>query len=210
MSWYKDRGVPKGYSSIRQFRPTYRELKVLQRMGLIKNEGARGKLIVPNMLHPLVRSFYDKKPSPQSLNTKLTLIEAMPKSSMGQGVITKHAEPQLSTPGEARLSRTIVKSSLDPRLQTRFGSNSSFLTEGEQTEPILTSVAMPYNAQENAKTNNSTLEDKAETKLQELEDQVMKLHMDNIAKDREIRRLRAELAELRGEGYERGKKRPRN
>lgn len=177
-------------------------------MDLIKNQAARGDPIVPNMLHPLVQSFYGNKPSPQPLNKKLTLRKARSGSNKGRGVVTKPVESQLSTPGEARLSGTIVNSSLDPRLQTRLG-NLSICTE-EDTKPVFTGIATAYNAQGKAHASSNTLEDKAETKIQELEDEVMNLKMDNIAKDREIRRLRAELAELQGEGYERGKKRPRN
>ena len=47
-----------------------------------------------------------------------------------------------------------------------------------------------------------------ESKMQQLEEEVLKLRMDNIAKDRELRRLQAEIEQLRGEGFQTGNKRP--
>jgi hypothetical protein len=49
---------------------------------------------------------------------------------------------------------------------------------------------------------------RTEDRIQELEDEVLRLRMDVLLKDCEIMRLKSENEKLSGDGYERGSKRP--
>ena len=186
-------------------RPLDTEIAVLQQMGLLKNCSARGDSVVPNMLHPLVQWFYRDKPSPQMLDVKSTLTKAIPKPNIGRGLATKFVEPQSISAAQTLSFGNFVNSSLDPRLQARNASSTNFSIQ-KPTTLVMTGTAVPYKT--HATTSIHTLEDKAENVVQELEDEVMKLKMDNIMKDREIRRLRAENEQMRGKSYETGNKRP--
>ncbi|CAO2648079.1 Nn.00g090010.m01.CDS01 [Neocucurbitaria sp. VM-36] len=192
-SWYSERNISSRRASVRyrQIRPTDTELVVLQRVGLINHGSGRGDPVVPNMLHPLAQSFYYNKASPQLLD----------------GLSTKFVEPQTSSPANTLLSGNVVNSSLDPRVQARITCNST-LSNQEKSTAVMKGTIVPEDAQAKVITSSQAIGRSVENKLQELENEVMKLKMENIVKDREIRNLRAENEQLRGGGYESGNKRP--
>jgi hypothetical protein len=97
-----------------------------------------------------------------------------------------------------------VNASLDPRLQGKFVhttlSAASILANSSTANSGATSYGMAALSHDTTK--------QTEDRLQELEDEVLKLTMDNVLKDREIRKLKSEIAKLSGVGYETGSKRP--
>jgi hypothetical protein len=97
-----------------------------------------------------------------------------------------------------------VNASLDPRLQGKFvhttSPAASILANSSTANNVATSYGMAALSHDTTK--------KTEDRLQELEDEVLKLTMDNVLKDREIRKLKSEIAKLSGVGYETGSKRP--
>ncbi|KAF1842158.1 uncharacterized protein K460DRAFT_420099 [Cucurbitaria berberidis CBS 394.84] len=210
LSWYCERGIPSRPDSVRyrQFRPIDTEIATLLDMGFITNSSGGDGPIFPNMLHPRVQQFYRDKPSPQILVLETTPTKTKLKRNRGRGLATKFVEPQPSWPAQTSVFRNVVNSSLDPRLQARVEDSSATSTLGPTTSTLLDTTVLS-NAQANVCVSGYTLGDKGENTLQQLEDEIMKLKMDNILKDREIRRLRADNEQLRGNGYETGNKRPR-
>jgi hypothetical protein len=97
-----------------------------------------------------------------------------------------------------------INASLDPRLQDKFVDTTL------PVPPIPANFSATPNkaiSHDTAEPSHDTTE-QTEGRLQELEDEVLRLTMDNVLKDREIRRLKSELAKLSGDGHETGSKRP--
>jgi ribosomal protein L29 len=85
------------------------------------------------------------------------------------------------------MSRTVVNSSLDPRLQGRDSLSAPVRPAPTQTDTAIRHVDAA----------NPTEPQDTETKLQEQEVEILNLRMQAVVKDREIRRLKAEIEQLR-------------
>jgi hypothetical protein len=187
----------------------------LVHMGMIEDVVTQDYTIVPNMQHPLVQAFYRDKPTPVAAVARIVTKKGkwMPMVNSAHAITSAasqlqplhlhsplpqiHKQPPTTLHGTSA-SYHVVNSSLDPRLQSRSSIPPAAVAP---TFPVLTS---PYTVQMN--TINKDAGD--ETKIQELEEAVLRLRMESIVKDREIRRLRAENEELRGNSYQTGSKRP--
>ncbi|KAH7400527.1 hypothetical protein DE146DRAFT_781020 [Phaeosphaeria sp. MPI-PUGE-AT-0046c] len=100
-----------------------------------------------------------------------------------------------------------VNISLDPHLQGNF----AYLNMSKASSPA-TSDSVSSTPQATVPTMTSaytTMDNATESRLQELEDEVLKLKMENVQKDREIRRLKTENMTLCGMNDEPGQKRQR-
>jgi hypothetical protein len=172
----------------RQFRPSPSEYAVLLEHGLVKDSGKHSLPIVPNMAHPLVKKFYHKKPASRVLQGQLTS-DLMRKDSLR--MIPAKTSNQ-------------INASLDPRLQGKFAYTTSMATSVSTNNAAVERKVVSYDTAAPSHDVNKRTEDK----LQELEDEVLRLKMDNVLKDREIRRLKSEIAKLSGDDYETGSKRP--
>jgi hypothetical protein len=190
---------------LRQIRPEGNEIVVLRRMCLITHMPKQGgSIIIPNRNHPLVQAFYMGKPKPNAAPKLLAVtVESqkcaektakMKNVDRAKNLTRPQPQPTLiqqppspsPTPTRTPAAKHTVNSSLDPRLQGR---------EGIQAHATRTVIPTTYTGDE--------------TRLQQLEEVNLRLRMEGIVKDREIRRLKAEVEQLRGGGYETGNKRPR-
>jgi hypothetical protein len=100
-----------------------------------------------------------------------------------------NAPPQQALPPPMRpyaMSKTVVNSSLDPRLQSR-----KTLSAPVRPAPTQTGTAIGH------VDANPTDPQDTETKLQEQEVEILNLRMQAVVKDREIRKLKAEIEQLR-------------
>ena len=203
MSWVHDRKAGRGVlkSQDRQYRPSQTELKVLLLLRLVLESKEHSAPIVPNMAHPLVQKFYRGKAAPQMLDKKLTGPVAITNPNIGRAMLTR-GEPETSAPAA---TGNQVNASLDPRLQGRLAHTKTSITPTAATFNLTDNTAQATGLVSNQNTNGGRMEER----LQELEDELMKLKTENILKDREIRRLKTENGQLRGIGYDTGSKRPR-
>jgi hypothetical protein len=149
------------------------------------------------MAHSLVEEFYRGKELPHLMNgqmpKKLTLKE------------------QLAVAVDMLKSsnvRSEVDASRDPRLQGR--ATSTTATMNPHATPF-SNLHKPTQdiAVATAATSCPGISTDVEDRIQELKDENMKLRTQNIQKDREISRLKNEVEQLRGAGYETGNERPR-
>jgi hypothetical protein len=206
ISWFVDNKVD--YVALkregRQFRPSQTELEVLLRMQLVLDMPRHGAPIRPNMAHPLVQKFYRDKAVPQMLEKKLPKpLTAKQRADAYEEILRKEA--QASAPAMTGFG---VNASLDPRLQGNAAcSNTPSMSRATPFSILHRPAEETVNA--DAGLSNQNTSHGFEDKLQELEDENLKLRNENVFKDREIRKLKAENEQLRGMGYEKGSKRPR-
>jgi hypothetical protein len=205
-SWFRDRSAdnrgPEIRAEARQFRPTRVELEVLKTMGVVLQTTRHDTPIRPNMAHALVQGFYRNKDAPNPVTTPYSGNKTTA-PNIGRESLMRSDAP-LSMP---KLPEQQATMSLDPRLQGRF----AYTTIDAAVPPAWFGVA--DTATEDEKQRNSECEverdGEMEVRLQELEDEVLRLKIDNVAKDREIRRLKSENDKLRGTAHETGNKRQR-
>jgi hypothetical protein len=206
MSWFVDRKVDHLIlkRESRQSRPSQTEFEVLLKMQLVLDVAEHGAPIRPNMAHPLVQKFYRDKAPSQMLEHRL------------------NKPPAARQPATTNERMTMAEAQASPPAMTGFGTNASLdpRLQGGAARPNTLSISSgtPFSilhrpAQETAITDvgpgNQNTSYSVEDKLQELEDENLKLRNENVLKDREIRKLKSELEQLRGASYETGSKRPR-
>jgi hypothetical protein len=184
----------------RQFRPSPSEYAVLLEHGLVKDSGKHSLPIVPNMAHPLVKKFYHKKPASRSMQGQLTSDSSETTIGNGRDILMRKDSLRMIP---AKTSNQI-NASLDPRLQGKFAYTTSMATSVSTNNTAVERKVVSYDTAAPSHDVNKRTEDK----LQELEDEVLRLKMDNVLKDREIRKLKSEIAKLSGDGYKTGSKRP--
>ncbi|KAF2133288.1 hypothetical protein P153DRAFT_393127 [Dothidotthia symphoricarpi CBS 119687] len=216
-SWYGDRRIPCRIIGrpLRQVRPAKNEFAVLLQMGLLLKPEPKTNGIVPNMLHPIVRQFYHDKPAPKQLNQRMTTLT--PRSNIGRELSARtetQNSSQISSPAQssARLPKS-VRFSLDPHPQNRSKKNISSIS-AETRPTVLAKTTIVCITQPDvlpAERGSSNGYRDMDDRLQKLEEEVLELKKENIAKDREIRKLRTENEQMRGgnNGYEMGTKRQR-
>ncbi|KAF2828656.1 hypothetical protein CC86DRAFT_288740, partial [Ophiobolus disseminans] len=198
ISWFNDRKVKLNVlrTQFRQFRPSQSELTTLQRMHLVLETTDHSAPITPNLANPFVQKFYLNKSASRMLDMRPCNSNSEPTPIIGRGMLMRR-EQQSSTP---------VVISLDPRLQGTLAHRATFSISNPTP---LSDKSVPYNGVGSVLAGDQHTTSGLEGRLQELEDEVMKLRADNILKDREIRQLKAENEQLRGIGYDTGMKRQR-
>lgn len=187
-----------------QVRPDPRELIVLRRMRIISGNSGSSGTIVMNWQYPRSRVFYSGKKDSVAAIWRLNVTSSEPVlDSMGSTGITSSEKVQSQQAltlcdQTARASSHMVNSTLAPRLQVRHLVDMP-------SAPWFTSANTegPQNLPANVSTSSSN-----EARLQELEIEVLKLRMDFVVKDREIRKLKADNEMLRGDTHATGRKRP--
>jgi hypothetical protein len=184
----------------RQFRPSPSEYAVLLEHGLVKDSGKHSLPIVPNLTHPLVKKFYHKKPSSRAMQCQPTNDSSETTTGNGRDMLMRNDSLRVIPANTSNK----INASLDPRLQSKFAYTTSMATSIPTNNTVLEKRVVSYDTAVPSHDVNKRTEDK----LQELEDEVLRLKMDNVLKDREIRRLKSEITKLSGDGYETGSKRP--
>jgi hypothetical protein len=163
-------------------------------MGVILDVAHHGDAIVPNTAHPIVQTFYRNKTGPQKMNKKMVVRKAAQTPSVGQ--VTLKLVPQLSKP--------VMVPTILPRRQNKGGPVTPHTAIRSRAD-----TTRLYNAQTKMAADTTSTRDDIEDRLQELEEEILKLKMENIVKDREIRKLKSENKQLRGIENEPGSKRQR-
>jgi hypothetical protein len=173
-------------------------------MGLVLQSTKHNATIIPNMAHSLAQQFYHNKAEPSVVTTPSSGNAAM-KPMTGRKMLTRSdAKPAAPAPTPPK-SGTQVDVSRDPRLKGRF----AYITALSSAKVgHLDSVTIVGTDTTSVESRNES-ESKTESRLQELEDEILKLRIDNVAKDREIRKLMAENERLRDAGCATGNKRQR-
>jgi hypothetical protein len=204
-SWYTGRNVsPKIIREVvRQFRPSQSEFAVLSQKGFVVNTGKHSLPIVPNMAHLAVQNFYRGKPASR-------VIQAHADGGMLEAMVTAERDMLMrsdslrATPAK---NGNQVNLSLDPRLQGKF----AYITAANPSEPVAFGAAKHtiYGAATHSTAApNHVANEQAENKLRNLEEEVLRLRMEIVLKDYEIRMLKIENEKRSGNGYETGSKRP--
>jgi hypothetical protein len=159
--------------------------------------------IIPNMAHPTVKNFYHKKPISRVIQKKLDGKNPELMINTGREVLMRSDSLPVTPPK----TRNQVNANLDPRLQGKVAYATAL------GPSIQRAVGMTESSIQGATTHNTAALDqdvkkKTEDRIQELEDEVLRLRMDVLLKDCEIMRLKSENEKLSGDGYETGSKRP--
>jgi hypothetical protein len=150
-------------------------------------------ILIAKMDHLLVQAFYKGKPSPKAMTRKIFEADqrhrAMYKMTSSRPSVMASVLSQQPLPPPMHpynVSRTIVNSSMDPRLAGRDAFAVTARLANVQPDAIAGhDYASPTESQDN------------ETKLQEQELEILNLRMQAVVKDREIRRLKTEIEQLR-------------
>lgn len=177
---------------------------ILLQMRLVLYAVGQSAPIIPNMANLFVQKFHRNKPAPQMLDRSLCDSIAIPKTDMGRTMLMRSDQ----RPSTLVMTGNYVSTSLDPRLQGRL-PYSTTPNISNMTSLALSDGLADSNATSSAMASDQNTTRGLEDRLQELEDEVMKLKTDNMLKDREIRRLTTENEQQRGIGYDTGMKRPR-
>ncbi|KAI4612868.1 hypothetical protein J4E80_006923 [Alternaria sp. BMP 0032] len=194
--WYRQQEIPCGPEAVRdrQIRPDKQELAVLSRIGVMYNARGPNNTVLVNQMHPIVQDFYKDKPRSKALMRKI--FEADPRhrsafipSRSGPTLVANAPQQQPLPPPMSPYTIPIrsVDNSLDPRLQGR----TSYGAPGQLALPQPDSVSNSSEA--------PTDPEDIEKKLQDQEVENLNLRMQAVVKDREIRKLRAELEQLRAQ-----------
>jgi hypothetical protein len=206
LSWFQRRGVGDGTEAskieARQVRPRYNELQILKTMGIFPQSARNDAPIFPRMKNPIVRQFYRKKGAPRPIKSPIKG-DTTTNSNINREGLMRSGSP-LSIPVKSEQQVTM---SLDPRLQGRFAYTTMPIAPSALSD---TSSNLSKDRKEQGQDGHEIGPNgDEEIRLQELEDEVLKLKIDNVAKGREIRRLKSENDRLRGVAYDTGSKRPR-
>lgn len=173
-------------------------------MGMVLCSFRQGSQIVPNMRHPQVKTFYRKETAHTDAQNKPVGTHSASSTNLDRVTLMRSPNPSSST------SKVGVQpnATLDPRLQGKFAYMTMSKAESPAPSDPVSEIAASSTAAPDMR-GYTQIEDLAEARLQELEDEVLKLRMENVQKDREIRRLKSETAKLRGMDDEPGLKRQR-
>ncbi|KAF7681327.1 hypothetical protein GT037_000303 [Alternaria burnsii] len=188
--WYHERCVPHRPKTLydRQIRPEDDELAIMCEIGVLDRTRGPNGIIIAKPDHPVVKAFYDGRPDPQPMTTRIMDTERKPRS-----VFTTTAEgfsfvPNVQSQQTLSLRKrpfslpsTTVNNSLDPYLRDPYTP-----TYPARHESIQHKIVMDQN--DITTTNPLHTEDK----LQEQEIEILKLKMEAAIKDREVRKLKAE------------------
>lgn len=164
-------------------------------MGIVLETMRHESPVRPNMAHPLVQQFYRNKDSPNPITTPHSGNTTMA-PNIGRESLMRSDTP-LSMLTKSEQQATV---SLDPRLQGRFAYTT-------MTADLLSGLSGSSGAvvedNRGQEENGRDLQvgGDTESRLQELEDEVLKLKADCVAKDREMRRLKSENEKLRSVSY---------
>jgi len=152
-----------------------------------------------NPMNPIVQDFYKDKPRSKAMMRKI--FEADPRhysasipSRSGPTLVANAPQQQPLPPpmGPYAIPRISVDGSLDPRLQGR----TSYGAPGQ--------LALPQPDTASNSSETPTDPEDIEKKLQDQEVENLNLRMQAVVKDREIRKLRAKLEQLRAQAADTG------
>ncbi|KAI4703778.1 hypothetical protein J4E89_009747 [Alternaria sp. Ai002NY15] len=199
--WYRQQEIPCGPETVRdrQIRPDKQELAVLSRIGVMYNARGPNNTVLVNPMHPIVQDFYKDKPRSKALMRKI--FEADPRhrstsipSRSGPTLVANAPAQQPLPPLMSPYTIPIrsVDNSLDPRLQGRTSYGAPGQLSLPQPDTASNSSATPTDPED------------IEKKLQDQEVENLNLRMQAVVKDREIRKLRAELEQLRAQAADTG------
>ncbi|KAI4917712.1 hypothetical protein J4E85_009804 [Alternaria conjuncta] len=199
--WYRQQEIPCGPNTLRdrQIRPDKQELAVLSYIGVMYLARGPNNTVLVNPRHPIVQNFYKDKPRSKALMRKI--FEAEPRhhsasipSRRGPTLVANAPQQQPLPPpmGSYTIPIRSVDNSLDPRLQGR----TSYGAPGQ--------LALPQPDTASNSSETPTDPEDIEKKLQDQEVENLNLRMQAVVKDREIRKLRAELEQLRAQAADTG------
>ncbi|KAI4648391.1 uncharacterized protein J4E79_010013 [Alternaria viburni] len=198
---HPDEEIPCGPETVRdrQIRPDKQELAVLSYIGVMYLARGPNNTVLVNPMHPIVQDFYKDKPRSKAMMRKI--YEADPRhrstsipSRSGPKLVANAPQQQPLPPpmGPYTMPIRSVDNSLDPRLQGRSSHGA----------PVGLTLSQPETASSNSET--PTDPEDIEKKLQDQEVENLNLRMQAVVKDREIRKLRAELEQLRAQSANTG------
>ncbi|KAI4700544.1 hypothetical protein J4E81_003505 [Alternaria sp. BMP 2799] len=199
--WYRQQEISCGPNTVRdrQIRPDKQELAVLSYIGVMYLARGPNNTVLVNPRHPIVQNFYKDKPRSKALMRKI--FEADPRhhsasipSRRGPTLVANAPQQQPLPPpmGSYTIPIRSVDNSLDPRLQGR----TSYGAPGQ--------LALPQPDTASNSSETPTDPEDIEKKLQDQEVENLNLRMQAVVKDREIRKLRAELEQLRAQAANTG------
>lgn len=175
------------------------DLTILVKLGMVQQSSSTTEPIIPNKGHPEVARFYNYN-WPYLLLRKPSLTVAPSRIVSGSGFVANIDFAERLDSPKTLSSRNSVNANFDPRLQNR---DLVIPSSGQMSDAPFTTATHVQ--------GSTIVPTGAEEQLQKLEEEVLKLKMENIGKDREIRLLRNENERLRSADneFQTGGKRPR-